>query len=178
MAVVPSPITGQRSPALKSLRDDPLGRMAKRHQISDAQEQAGLVWQRDYEAAEIGGVKAIDTTKESVDGRRFVDPFDDRHKQANKRLAQYRLWLGETDFGIVEQLLGKRMFMDAVAVSRGMDATPDSRDMKYLARRFRDALDKLAFKLGLKETKAYQIGPRRPKDHFDDLAEKVSPTSG
>ena len=49
---------GERISAVASLRDDPLGALWARHQIDDAKYVAGRHWQKLYEAAELGNLRA------------------------------------------------------------------------------------------------------------------------
>src|SRR4051794_30810150 len=49
---------------LRSVRDDPLAGMMSRKQIDAAQFEAGRLWQQYREDSEIGGARAIDTTRE------------------------------------------------------------------------------------------------------------------
>src|SRR5690348_5832332 len=56
---------------LRSLRDDPLAAMHNARQIDQAQFVAGRHWQRAFELAQGGGVRAVDLTRERVDGSRI-----------------------------------------------------------------------------------------------------------
>ncbi|MBN8957646.1 MAG: hypothetical protein J0H17_13915 [Rhizobiales bacterium] len=174
MTMVESPVSGRREPALKSLRDDPLGRMAKRGQISVAQEEAGRLWQGYFEAAEIGGARAIDTTKESVDGGRLGEPFTDEQRRAVRKLAEARTWLGEVHHRLVERVLGHRMFLYQVAALDGMNPESRSDDMRYLSRTLKAALDVLAEKFGKSGIGTTTRGLRAkvPADAAAQLAER------
>lgn len=127
--------------AFKSLRDDPLSRYHVRRMIDDAQYQGGLAWQRDYEAAEIGGASAIDTTKEPVDGRRCPEMITDRQREAMARLAEDARKLGMEGESIVRDVLGERLFIEQVIAKRGFSG---QRAVDYYSRRFRECLETLA----------------------------------
>jgi hypothetical protein len=174
MTMVESPVSGRREPALKSLRDDPLGRMAKRGQISVAQEDAGRLWQGYYEAAEIGGARAIDTTKECVDGGRLGEPFTDEQRRAVRKLAEARAWLGEIHHRLIERVLGHRMFLYQVAALDGLNAERGSDDMRYLSRTLKAALDVLAEKFGKSGVGSTTRGLRAktPADAAAKIAER------
>ena len=61
-----------------NLRADPVGRMAKRGQISALQLKAALFWQALYQIAEVGGASGIDPTRGRSSGggsARMPDPF-------------------------------------------------------------------------------------------------------
>src|SRR5882724_7680554 len=58
---------GEKIVALRSIRNDPLGRLHSHRQIDEAQYQAGRAFQNDWEKAE-RGPRAVDPTREYVDG--------------------------------------------------------------------------------------------------------------
>lgn len=136
---------GAKIVAFKSLRDDPLGRYHVRRMIDDAQYQGGRAWQDDYEAAEIGGASAIDTTKEPVDGRRYQDMVTDRQRDAMGRLARDARQLGMEGEAILRDVLGDRLFMEQVAQKRGFSG---QRAIDYFSARFRECLETLAIVRG------------------------------
>jgi hypothetical protein len=136
---------GDQTNVAMSLRDDPLGRLWARQQIDDAKYQAGRKWQSDYEAAEIGAVGAIDTTKEPVDGRKFPDLVTDKQRKAIKAISDAGAVLGIEGDALIRDILGKRMWMEQVAASRGFH---NQRTVDYFARRFRECLETLALFYG------------------------------
>ena len=58
---------GEKIVALRSIRNDPLGRLHSHHQIDEAQFRGGRAFQDDWEKAE-RGPRAVDPTREYVDG--------------------------------------------------------------------------------------------------------------
>ena len=62
---------GEKIVALRSIRNDPLGRLHSHRQIDEAQYQGGRAFQADWEKAE-RGPRAVDPTREYVDGGRGV----------------------------------------------------------------------------------------------------------
>lgn len=136
---------GAKLTVTRSLRDDPLARLRDREQIDEAQFIAGRHWQRDFEAAEIGGISAIDTTKEPVDGRKFPDHLTDKHREAIKAISEAGAMLGIEGDALVRDFLGKRMWMDQIAALRGFS---NQRSLDYLARRCRECLETLAYFYG------------------------------
>jgi hypothetical protein len=94
---------------LRTIRDDPLFGMFSRKQIDAAQFEAGRLWQQYREDSEIGGAKAIDTTKEAVDGGRFKEPDIERLSTALKRLKEADDALGAYGASLVYDVLGRRM---------------------------------------------------------------------
>src|SRR6202012_3398687 len=58
---------GEKIVALRSIRNDPLGRLHSHHQIDEAQYRGGRAFQDDWERAE-RGPRAVDPRREYVDG--------------------------------------------------------------------------------------------------------------
>jgi len=58
---------GEKIVTLRSIRNDPLGRLHSHRQIDEAQYQGGRAFQNDWEKAE-HGPQAVDPTREYVDG--------------------------------------------------------------------------------------------------------------
>lgn len=142
MAEVDDPLEpGAKIIVFKNLRDDPLGRYEARGHIDSAQASAGRAWQDDYEASEIGGARAVDTTKEPVDGGSFPEPITDKQIKALKRLADDRQALGMEGEAIVRDFLGRRMFAEQVAAVRGFTG---QRNIDYFSKRLRECLETLA----------------------------------
>lgn len=137
---------GGKITTVQSLRDDPLARLHVRSQIDDAQYAAGRHWQNLYEAAEIGGVRAMDTTKEPVDGGGFLtEPITDRQRDAARELGRLSRSLGQDGDALVRSVLGHRWFIEQIAAARGIESR---RGIEYLGRRFRECLETLARELG------------------------------
>ena len=133
---------------MRSLRDDPLAHLHDRKFIDDAQFMAGRSWQAHYERSGIGGVRAIDFTKEAVDGRRFMDALCDMQQAAVNRLARMDKELGQEGCALIRDVLGKGWGLSQCASARGLNHKTGSRDMDYLGRRLRECLDTLAVELG------------------------------
>ena len=133
--------------ALASIRDDPLGRLHARGQIDEAKYNAGRLWQREYECSQIGQVKAIDTTKEPVDGGSFPEPMTERQRRAMRVVSQASAVLGKDGDWLVRQVLGERRFLFDIATMRGdvdSDGEPKRRAIEYYGQRLRECLETLA----------------------------------
>lgn len=128
----------------QSMRDDPLGRLHCRGQIDDAQYNAGRDMQSFYERAEVGNVKAMDTTKEPVDGGGFPDPINESQWKARDKVLKLELALGKEGASIVRDFLAQRMFIEQIAAKRRMSG---DREIRYLGRRLRECLESLAKEL-------------------------------
>lgn len=142
IAIVDDPIEqGAKLQVLRSVRDDPLAGMLSRSQIDTAQFDAGRLWQRYREDSEIGGVQAIDTTKEAVDGGRFKEPDIDRLSAALTKLKDADRVLGAYGASLIYDVLARRMTIMEVAQARSMTR---QREIDYIGRRFRECLEELA----------------------------------
>lgn len=132
---------GAKILAFRSLRDDPLARMHIRKQIDDAQYHGGRAWQRDYEIAEIGGARAIDTTKEAVDGGQLPEMLTERQQKAFHSLNRLARVLGQIGSALVHDVLAEGKGLEVVAAERGHD---NQRSVDFYGRLFRECLELLA----------------------------------
>jgi hypothetical protein len=137
---------GDRIVVLQNLRDDPLAGMLARKQIDRVQYRAGQIWQEYMEATEIGGIKAIDPTKEAVDGGRFPDPLTDKAAEAFLKLREAHATLGMIGENIIRDVLGSnRMTIKQAAAKRYCFKVGE---IEFWGKRFREALDTLAVVFG------------------------------
>jgi hypothetical protein len=144
---VDCPVTpGQKLILFRNLRDDPLGRMQERRQISEAQYLAGRRWQRAYETAEISGARAIDPTREAVDGGQIAQAtISDEQAKAFALLSRASRQLGMIAESVVRDVLTRGLSVRDIAKARGH---MNDRAVDYYGRVFRDALDVLALEFG------------------------------
>ncbi len=149
---VPDPYeAGATIAVIASLRDDPLGRMHDRHQIDDAQYAAGRHYQALHEAAEVSGVRAMNTTNEPVDGRGASSfPFTDRQLRAMRELGeisrQLRGRYGTDGEALVRNVLIDRMFLGQVLEARGVLVS--ERALRNFGWYLRQCLEAVAIALG------------------------------
>jgi hypothetical protein len=125
---------------MRNLRDDPLGRLHDRRQIDEAQYQGGRAFQDDFEAAE-RGPRAIDPSKEFVDGGMMPEPITEAQRKAVKRLAGVNRDLGQNGSALIYAVLIDRLTLEKICDDRGLKA---ERERLYVGRRFRECLDDLA----------------------------------
>jgi hypothetical protein len=135
---------GDKIVALRSIRNDPLGRLHSHRQIDEAQYQAGRTFQNDWERAE-RGPKAVDPTREYVDGARTREPITEAQRKAVLRLNSCERALGADGSAIVHDVLIRGMTMEQVGQRRGLKS---QRWNDYFARRFKECLDRLALIYG------------------------------
>src|SRR6476660_6085762 len=76
---------GEKIVALRSIRNDPLGRLHSHRQIDEAQYRGGRAFQADWEKAE-RGPRAVDPTREYVDFFHNDTPTTESQRKAVLRL--------------------------------------------------------------------------------------------
>jgi hypothetical protein len=135
---------GEKIVALRSIRQDPLGRLHAHHQIDDAQYRGGRAFQNDWERAE-RGPQAIDPGREHVDGAQGREPITEGQRQAVLRLNRAERELGADGSAIVHDVLVQGLTMEQVGEKRGLSS---QRWTDYFSRRFRECLDRLAMLYG------------------------------
>jgi hypothetical protein len=135
---------GEKIVTLRSLRNDPLGKLHSHRQIDEAQFQGGRAFQDDWEKAE-RGPQAVDPTREYVDGGQAREPITERQRKAVLRLNRAERELGADGSALVHEILVLGLTMEQVGQRRGVLG---QRWMDYFARRFKECLDRLALIYG------------------------------
>src|ERR1700749_3870448 len=135
---------GEKIVVLRSIRNDPLGRLHSHHQIDEAQYRGGRAFQDDWEKAE-RGPRAVDPTREYVDGGQMREPITERQRKAVLRLNRAERELGADGSALVHEVLVLGMTMEQIGQRRGLRG---QRWIDYFARRFRECLDRLALIYG------------------------------
>ncbi len=95
---------GEKIVTLRSIRNDPLGRMHSHRHIDEAQFQGGRAFQDDWEKAE-RGPQAVDPTREYVDAARSREPITERQRKAVLRLNRVTRELGADGSVLVHEVL-------------------------------------------------------------------------
>ena len=135
---------GERIVALRSIRNDPLGRMHSHRHIDEAQYQGGRAFQNDWEKAE-RGPRAVDPTREYVEGGQVREPITEGQRKAVLRLNRAQRELGADGSALVHEVLILGMTMEQIGQRRGLRT---QRWNDYFARRLRECLDRLALMYG------------------------------
>lgn len=139
---------GDKIVVLRSTRHDPLADMINRNQIDHCDYVAGRRWQAAYENAAIGGARAIDPTREAVDGGAGVrEVMTDVQRRAMWDLKAARMALGEEGNNLVLEVLGAGLSIRQVILKH--QGTCGEAAYKYAGRRFRECLATLAKRFGL-----------------------------
>lgn len=136
--------SGEKIVALRSLRNDPLGRLHTHHQVDEAQYQGGRAFQSDWEKAE-RGPRAVDPSRDYVDGGQMREPITEGQRKAVLRLNRAERELGADGSALVHDVLVRGMTMDQIGQRRGL-VTQRWRD--YFSRRLCECLDRLALIYG------------------------------
>jgi hypothetical protein len=141
---------GEKIVALRSIRNDPLGRLHSHRQIDEAQYRGGRAFQDDWEKAE-RGPRAIDPARDYVDGGRAREPITERQRRAVLRLNRIERELGTDGILLVHDVLVSGLTMELVGQKRGLRG---QRWMDYFSKRFRECLDRLALAYGFASARA------------------------
>lgn len=135
---------GEKIVAIRSIRNDPLARLHSHHQIDEAQYRGGRAFQDDWEKAE-RGPRAVDPTREYVDGGQAREPITERQRRAVLRLNRVGHELGADGVMLVHEVLVLGLTMEQVRQRRGLRG---QRWMDYFSKRLRECLDRLALIYG------------------------------
>jgi len=135
---------GEKIVALRSIRNDPLGRLHSHHQIDEPQYRAGRAFQNDWEKAE-RGPQAVDPGREYVDGVQRREPITEGQRKAVLRLNWAERELGADGAALVHDVLVRGLTIEQVRQRRDLHS---QRWKDYFARRFVECLDRLALIYG------------------------------
>ena len=135
---------GGRLIVMRSTRDDPLADLHVRKMIDEAQYHAGRAFQYDFEAAE-RGPRAIDPSKEAVDGGQMPEPITEAQRKAARQLGVVYRALGQDGAALTHDVLIHSKTRSQIASSRGLVG---KRWEEYYGMRFRECLDCLALVYG------------------------------
>ena len=125
---------------MRSTRDDPLADLHVRKMIDEAQYHAGRAFQHDFETAE-RGPRAIDPSKEAVDGGQMPEPITEAQRRAARQLGVAYRALGQDGSALTHDVLIHSKTRSQIASSRGLVG---KRWEEYYGMRFRECLDCLA----------------------------------
>lgn len=109
---------GEKIAVVRSIRDDILAEMQSRGEIDQAQFDAGRLYERYAEQAEIGNVQAIDPSREAVDGGRGYDGITERQINAVRALSEARRVLGAPGDTLVRDVLINRRRIGTMGLSQ------------------------------------------------------------
>lgn len=141
---------------IRSLKDDPLGRMHARHQIDQAEYLAGRAYQECFVKAQLARYGSVgDMSQAGVDGGGRAEPLTESRQRALKRLRLIDTALaklhGSEGVMLVRDVLGEGYSIEAAARRRASNSERSTRSWGWL---FRRCLSVIAFKLGFASTSA------------------------
>ena len=136
---------GDKIVVLRSTRHDPLFDMKAKKQIDQCDYVAGRHWQAAYENSELGAVRAIDPSKEAVDGGRLPEVLSKQQMAGMQDMRAARETLGAEGHQLMVDILGNGWSIRQAAVARGRYSDDERR---YVARRFKECLRSLAKRFG------------------------------
>jgi len=136
---------GQKITVSASLRDDPLRRLLAYNSIDQAQYAAGRHLQGLFEAAELGAIKAMDFSKEPVDGYTAPEMLSERQEKAIRTLRWLRGRIDAHSLALLRDVLASRMYIYQAAAARGYNGRGGISKVTVW---FRESLEAAAEELG------------------------------
>lgn len=136
------PPTAPKITAVRSLRGDVLAWLLARKTIDEEDFYVGLRWREIYEAAEIGSISSIDTTREAVDGGFMREVLTDHQADAMKALRYINAHMTVSETTLLQAIIGEGMTLSAVASAYGL--APNRYQIAALGDDFKLTLKKLA----------------------------------
>jgi hypothetical protein len=163
---------------MRNLRDDPLAGFHSRKQIDQASYLSGREWQRCYEVLMVGGLKAMDFTKEPVDGGGRSDTSTEAQNRARRKLDAASDALGRTNDLLVRRILGDGRSIAEVAGMFGGVEKPSDELIEHWSLVFRTCLNTLAVTFGL--AMPHPIAPIHNflREPHTDQSQQKSATNG
>jgi hypothetical protein len=163
--VVEDPYSGVLQTSVANVRADVLGLLLARDRIKHHHFKAGRDLEDAFERASVSGVKAMDFSREPVDGGTgFSDPYNDAKRCAGNFVAHAKRTLGESAFRLLEWLLRDRHGIEQVAGALGCDR-------RSVIARLKEALERLATATG--NASVAQRAKRTPNDKHLKAARQV-----
>lgn len=161
-SIVPDPYDGKPLAVLRNSKQHPLEHLYAHKRINDAQKAAGDKFLEIYDAAEIGGARAIDYERVKVDVSFVHRGIPPQTAQAVQDLKSVHRAVGPWPYKLLVAIIGERQMPSEIARLHGYN-----RDGVALS--FKMALDDLSKHIGA------ATGPRsirRDRDKYDAMAKR------
>lgn len=113
-----SPSNPKTITALVNIRESAVETLFARGQLDKAQKRAADRFRGFWEAMGGAGAKAMDYTREYVDGGRSAESLTDRQINAGKELMQARSLLGARNYDLVCKICGEGFALDEICRSK------------------------------------------------------------
>lgn len=133
-----------------NIRESSITQMRARDQIDEAQKVAADRFRAVFERAGLAGVKAMDTTRERVDGGRMQGNLSDTRLDAARELSVLARELGKIGYPVCVLICGERLAIREMA-RRMLGRPAKKRELDYYGRLLRDHLDILCVFWGYKK---------------------------
>jgi hypothetical protein len=155
---------GRRYEAAANVRESSIDHMASRGRIDASQKLAGDRFRKLWEMAAVGQNKAMDTSKEPVDGGGIGDPISDDLIRASQELSRVMSELGPVGSKMMIALVGEGQRIEDVAVnwSQTGGSLSGRRAEGYVSGRMIEALDDL---VRFWKLESAPIAPNKPKTY-------------
>jgi len=155
-AIVPCPSgDGTVLRVVRNIRHDPIAAMVKRKQLERYQSDAADMWQRDWQGAQLGHIKAMDPMKEPVDGSPpRSDPINDRQRKCLNKIRDVDARLGVQGGLLVRLVLGDCLSIAQVSQRYGEDTKIQRDRLGWL---LRQCLDEIAKSYGLADNRLAKV---------------------
>jgi hypothetical protein len=131
------------------LKEDPIGRIALRHQVDQAQYLGAREYQRLYDATQVALVRSVDLSKAKVSGGQHFEPLTDARQRASRKLnnadSALMHWHGAEGLLLVRDVLCERRPVEQAGRLRGAN---NDRETHWFAVLFRKCLSVLAVQFG------------------------------
>lgn len=155
-AIVPCPSgDGTVLRVVRNIRHDPIAAMVKRGQLQRYQSLAADEWQKDWQGAQLGHIKAMDPMKEPVDGSPpRSDPINDRQRKCLNKIRDVDARLGVQGGLLVRLVLGDCLSIAQVSQRYGEDTKIQRDRLGWL---LRQCLDEIAKSYGLADNRLAKV---------------------
>lgn len=155
-AIVPCPSgDGTVLRVVRNIRHDPIAAMVKRKQLERYQSDAADMWQKDWQGAQLGHIKAMDPMKEPVDGSPpRSDPINDRQRKCLNKIRDVDARLGVQGGLLVRLVLGDCLSIAQVSQRYGEDTKIQRDRLGWL---LRQCLDEIAKSYGLADNRLAKV---------------------
>jgi hypothetical protein len=144
--LVPDPMEPSASiKATVNVRESSIDHMASRGRINASQAEAGQRFRKLWEKAAVGRNKAMDTSREPVDGGGVGDPISDDLVRASYELNKVLRIAGQAGAQLLIAIVGEGRRIEEVAArwSRSGGVVKGDRAQGYVTGRMVEALDEL-----------------------------------
>lgn len=142
---------GAKLRVIRNLREHPIATLHHNGTISESQRIAAELFRSKYELSVLGAAKAIDYTKERVDGGRLAEPLSERAQEAFQWLNSVARYpgIGKLGFTVLVAICGEGKGIAETAKAWNGSHAAGSRGQGYVRGRLIEALEGLIEHCGM-----------------------------